>query len=148
MAVSKFLNNKFITKCLIIAIPFLCFALGMATAENTPLEGISNNVSAAITNTSIRSKNITAPTSTGTPADELYINVSFVDTLKTILFLSAAWVLGNLSRFIGLPGLVGEICTGFLLGPPLLDFCPFPRAIVWLSGFNSRVRNPIGYRSA
>ena len=68
-------------------------------------------------------------------AEQLSVNVTFEDTLKVILFLSAAWALSNLSRRLGFPGLVGEICSGFLLGPPLLDFCPFPEAMVLVGNF-------------
>ena len=51
-------------------------------------------------------------------------------TDRTIIFITVAWVLGNLCSKIGLPSLVGEIATGFLLGPPLADFVPFPEAMV------------------
>jgi len=34
-----------------------------------------------------------------------------------------------------MPSLVGEIVTGFLLGPPLADFVPFPEAMVLVGSF-------------
>ncbi|KAG7368255.1 sodium/hydrogen exchanger [Nitzschia inconspicua] len=40
-----------------------------------------------------------------------------------------------LSQLIGLPSLVGEIVTGFVLGPPLLDFVPYPQAMVLIGSF-------------
>jgi Kef-type K+ transport system membrane component KefB len=51
-------------------------------------------------------------------------------TDKVIVFIFVAWLLGTLSIYIGLPSLVGEIMAGFLLGPPLADFVPFPGALV------------------
>lgn len=51
-------------------------------------------------------------------------------TDKVIIFIAISWLLGNLSVYIGLPSLVGELVTGFVLGPPLLDFVPFPGALV------------------
>lgn len=49
---------------------------------------------------------------------------------KMPLFLAAIFVFGKLAMFVGMPSLVGEIICGFLLGPPLADFVPFPNAIV------------------
>ena len=46
--------------------------------------------------------------------------------------MAVAWLLGSLSAFAGLPSLVGEIVAGFLLGPPLADFVPYPGALVLL----------------
>lgn len=46
------------------------------------------------------------------------------------MFIGVAWLLGSLSVKVGLPSLVGEIVTGFLLGPPVADFVPFPGAWV------------------
>ena len=56
--------------------------------------------------------------------------VTFEDILKTIIFLMATWLLGRIAHILGMPSLVGEIICGFLLGPPLADFCPFPEALV------------------
>ncbi len=49
---------------------------------------------------------------------------------KTLIFLGAVFLFGKLFTFIGMPSLVGEIICGFLLGPPLANFVPFPRAMV------------------
>jgi Kef-type K+ transport system membrane component KefB len=38
--------------------------------------------------------------------------------------------MGIFTLRLGMPALVGEIVTGFLLGPPLADFVPFPEAMV------------------
>lgn len=46
--------------------------------------------------------------------------------------MAVAWLMGALSVFVGLPCLVGEIATGFLLGPPLADVVPYPGALVLL----------------
>lgn len=63
-------------------------------------------------------------------AVELGVTVSFQEIYRTIIFIAVAWVLGTLCSKVGLPSLVGEIATGFLLGPPLADFVPFPEAMV------------------
>lgn len=49
---------------------------------------------------------------------------------RVIIFIAVTWLLGSLCSKVGLPSLVGEICTGFLLGPPLADFVPYPEAMV------------------
>lgn len=67
--------------------------------------------------------------------DELFVIVSFEDILKTLIFLMVAWLLSAAFRVVGLPSLVGEIVAGFVLGPPLLDFCPFPEAMVLIGNF-------------
>jgi Kef-type K+ transport system membrane component KefB len=56
--------------------------------------------------------------------------VTFEDILKMTIFLMATWLLGRLSHLVGAPSLVGEIICGFLLGPPLANFAPFPEAMV------------------
>lgn len=62
--------------------------------------------------------------------DDLIVVVTFRDIYKVILFIAVAWFLGELSVYVGLPSLVGEIAAGFLLGPPLADFVPYPGALV------------------
>ncbi|GAX16357.1 hypothetical protein FisN_27Lh071 [Fistulifera solaris] len=64
--------------------------------------------------------------------EDMVVMVSFEDIYKVILFMAVAWLLGSLSAFAGLPSLVGEIVAGFLLGPPLADFVPYPGALVLL----------------
>ena len=49
---------------------------------------------------------------------------------ETLIFLAAVFAMGKMATMIGMPSLVGEIFCGFLLGPPLANFVPFPRAIV------------------
>jgi len=48
----------------------------------------------------------------------------------TLVFLAAVFAMGKMATMIGMPSLVGEIFCGFLLGPPLANFVPFPQAIV------------------
>lgn len=67
--------------------------------------------------------------------ENLAVMVTFTDILNLMLFLVATWLMSNVSVMIGLPGLVGEIVTGFLLGPPLANFCPFPEAMVLIGNF-------------
>lgn len=47
-----------------------------------------------------------------------------------LVFLLVATGMGIFTSRLGMPALVGEIVTGFLLGPPLADFVPFPEAMV------------------
>ncbi|CAB9510410.1 regulated potassium-efflux system protein KefC [Seminavis robusta] len=67
------------------------------------------------------------PTNQG---EGLVVSVTFREIYKVIIFIAFAWLLGTLSVYIGLPSLVGEIVAGFLLGPPLANFVPFPGALV------------------
>ena len=54
----------------------------------------------------------------------------FIPTDAIVVFLMVATALGVLFEFVGLPALAGEIFAGFLLGPPLADYVPFPEAMV------------------
>ena len=47
-----------------------------------------------------------------------------------LVFLIVATAMGIFTAKLGMPALVGEIVTGFLFGPPLADFVPFPEAMV------------------
>jgi len=68
--------------------------------------------------------------------DELVtVDVSFESILKTVIFLMTSWIFAVFSQMIGLPSLVGEITTGFILGPPLLDFVAYPEAMVLIGSF-------------
>ncbi|KAG7347602.1 transporter, cpa2 family protein [Nitzschia inconspicua] len=67
--------------------------------------------------------------------ESLSVDVSFEDIFRTVVFLMASWMMALLSQLIGLPSLVGEIVTGFVLGPPLLDFVPYPQAMVLIGSF-------------
>lgn len=68
-------------------------------------------------------------------SDELSVVVTFEDILKTIVFLLCAWLFALVFRVVGLPALVGEIVCGFVLGPPVLNFCPYPEAMVLIGNF-------------
>lgn len=52
------------------------------------------------------------------------IHVIYEDIYDTLVFLATTWVAGRIALWLGMPTLVGEIVTGFLLGPPLADFVP------------------------
>ncbi|CAB9506575.1 regulated potassium-efflux system protein KefC [Seminavis robusta] len=65
----------------------------------------------------------------------LSVDVSFEDILKTVIFLMTSWMMAVASQLVGLPSLVGEIVTGFILGPPLLDFVAYPEAMVLIGSF-------------
>jgi len=62
-------------------------------------------------------------------SEDLSVRISFTDIYKTVLFIATAWLLGRASVRLGMLSMVGEIVTGFLLGPPLANFCPFPEAM-------------------
>ena len=57
----------------------------------------------------------------------LHINSS-ADAI--LVFLMVATGAGIFTAQLGMPALVGEIFTGFLLGPPLANFVPYPEALV------------------
>lgn len=52
------------------------------------------------------------------------------DILWLITFLVAIWVGGKVVTLINFPSLVGEILVGMCLGPSLLNFVPYPSAII------------------
>lgn len=64
--------------------------------------------------------------------NELSIEVSFEDTYKILVFLGVVFIFGESAGYCGVPPLVGQIIAGFLLGPPLAEFVPFPEAMVLL----------------
>jgi Kef-type K+ transport system membrane component KefB len=70
-----------------------------------------------------------------TTANDLSVNVSFEDILKTVVFLLLTWMASNFCKIVGLPSLAGEIIAGVILGPPVLDFCPYPEAMVLIGSF-------------
>ncbi len=55
---------------------------------------------------------------------------SFHSADAILVFLIAATAMGIFTSKLGMPALVGEIFVGFLLGPPLADFVPYPEALV------------------
>jgi Kef-type K+ transport system membrane component KefB len=65
-------------------------------------------------------------------AHELSIEVSYEDTYDTLIFLGVSFIMGEIAYHIGIPPLVGQIIAGFLLGPPLADYVPFPQSMVLL----------------
>mmetsp|Transcript_20589 Transcript_20589/g.31391 ORF Transcript_20589/g.31391 Transcript_20589/m.31391 type:complete len:879 (+) Transcript_20589:134-2770(+) len=65
-------------------------------------------------------------------AHELSIEVSYEDTYDTLIFLGVSFIFGEIAYHCGIPPLVGQIIAGFLLGPPLADYVPFPQAMVLL----------------
>ena len=65
--------------------------------------------------------------STYTQHSRTYTSI-FPDSI--LVFLIVATAMGIFTAKLGMPALVGEIVTGFLLGPPLADFVPFPEAMV------------------
>ena len=65
-------------------------------------------------------------------AHELSIEVSYEDTYDTLIFLGVSFTMGEIAYYCGIPPLVGQIIAGFLLGPPLADYVPFPQAMVLL----------------
>jgi Kef-type K+ transport system membrane component KefB len=46
------------------------------------------------------------------------------------MFLVVIYVAGQLATLTGMPGLVGEIVAGIVLGPPLANYVPFAEAFV------------------
>ena len=64
--------------------------------------------------------------------EELSIEVSFENTYKTIVFLGVVFTLGEIANWLGIPSLVGHMIAGFLLGPPLLEYVPYPESFVLL----------------
>jgi Kef-type K+ transport system membrane component KefB len=59
----------------------------------------------------------------------------YPSTDKMVIFVAATWLAGYISTLLGMPSLVGEITAGFLLGPPLADFVPYPAAVVLIGKF-------------
>ena len=49
---------------------------------------------------------------------------SFEEVYNLMWFLAFVWIIGKIFTRTGLPGLVGEIISGIILGPNLLDFVP------------------------
>lgn len=61
------------------------------------------------------------------------IHIAYIDLYYAVLFLASIYVAGiAVQRVLGMPALVGEILTGILLGPSLLNIVPIPEAFVLL----------------
>ncbi|KAL3792022.1 hypothetical protein ACHAWO_003978 [Cyclotella atomus] len=68
------------------------------------------------------------------PGDEIQGHGADHDTallrwLLHVTYEDVSTGMGIFTSRLGMPALVGEIVTGFLLGPPLADFVPFPEAM-------------------
>lgn len=63
-------------------------------------------------------------------AHSMVVHVTYENIYAILVFLIAATALGIVTSKLGMPALVGEIITGFLLGPPLANFVPYPEALV------------------
>jgi len=63
-------------------------------------------------------------------AHDMVVHVTYEDIYAIFVFLLAATAMGVFTSKLGMPALVGEIFAGFLLGPPLADFVPYPEALV------------------
>ena len=62
------------------------------------------------------------------PYHIICIHLFFSDHILVFLIVDTA--AGIFTAKLGMPALVGEIFAGFLLGPPLADFVPYPEALV------------------
>jgi Kef-type K+ transport system membrane component KefB/Ca2+-binding EF-hand superfamily protein len=62
--------------------------------------------------------------------DSMVVHVTYEQIYAILVFLMTATALGIVTSKLGMPALVGEIITGFLLGPPLADFVPYEEAFV------------------
>jgi Kef-type K+ transport system membrane component KefB len=54
---------------------------------------------------------------------------TFYEVISTMIFLACVWIAGKLCESIKMPGLIGEIVAGSLLGPSLANFAPEHRAL-------------------
>jgi len=69
----------------------------------------------------------------GEGEDHFGVHISYSDLYASILFLSAIYAAGLFTaRFLSMPALVGEIFTGIILGPNLIDLVPYEEAFVML----------------
>jgi len=100
-------------------------------SKNTPSTN-SNSQSRITTPTRRQQRQLETHEEQEDLAHELSIEVSFEDTYKLLVFLGVVFAFGELASMIGIPSLVGQIIAGFLLGPPLVDYAPYPVALVLL----------------
>mmetsp|Transcript_2462 Transcript_2462/g.3596 ORF Transcript_2462/g.3596 Transcript_2462/m.3596 type:complete len:818 (-) Transcript_2462:69-2522(-) len=61
---------------------------------------------------------------------DLSVHVTYEEIYQILVFLLVATGAGIIFELLGMPALVGEIVTGFILGPPLVNFVPYPEAMV------------------
>jgi len=60
---------------------------------------------------------------------EIY-QVSYNDIYAAVVFLAAVHYIGVFGEYVKIPALIGQIITGIVLGPQLLDFVPYTNAFV------------------
>eukprot|EP00985_Skeletonema_marinoi_P005509 scaffold2388_cov201-Skeletonema_marinoi.AAC.7 len=70
----------------------------------------------------------------GGDAHDMVVHVTYENIYAILVFLLTATAFGIVTSKLGMPALVGEIIAGFLLGPPLADFVPYPKALVLALG--------------
>ena len=58
------------------------------------------------------------------------MHVTYEEIYRVLVFLITTYVAGYIAKNLGLPALVREIVTGFLLGLPLTDFVAYEKAFV------------------
>lgn len=58
--------------------------------------------------------------------------VTFEEIFRVVLFIVSIHYVGELGAVIKMPRLVGQIFTGIVLGPQVLDFVPFEESLVLL----------------
>eukprot|EP00560_Eucampia_antarctica_P007337 CAMPEP_0197827770 /NCGR_PEP_ID=MMETSP1437-20131217/4485_1 /TAXON_ID=49252 ORGANISM="Eucampia antarctica, Strain CCMP1452" /NCGR_SAMPLE_ID=MMETSP1437 /ASSEMBLY_ACC=CAM_ASM_001096 /LENGTH=710 /DNA_ID=CAMNT_0043428753 /DNA_START=263 /DNA_END=2395 /DNA_ORIENTATION=+ len=56
--------------------------------------------------------------------------VTFIEMYSVIIFIITVYYIGHIGTLIGLPPLVGHVFAGIFLGPPLLNFVPYVKALV------------------
>jgi hypothetical protein len=61
---------------------------------------------------------------------EFGVHIEYEDLYDAFMFLVVIYVAGQLATLTGMPGLVGEIVAGIVLGPPLANYVPFAEAFV------------------
>lgn len=63
---------------------------------------------------------------------EFGVHIAYEDLYDFVVFLTCIYLAGHIATYCKMPGLVGEIIVGIVLGPPLADFVPNPEAWVLL----------------
>jgi len=55
---------------------------------------------------------------------------TFIEIYSVIIFIITVYYIGYIGTLIRLPPLVGHVIAGIILGPPLLNFVPYVKALV------------------
>jgi len=63
------------------------------------------------------------------------VHVTYEEIYKALIFLISIYIAGVITKKLRMPALVGEIIAGFLLGPSLADFVPYPESLVLFGEF-------------